>query len=99
MRTAGIRELKNHLSAYLRRLRPGQTIAITDRGRIVAELRAPAHGDAAGLRTDRYEALVEAGVIRRAPEAGDPLEDWPSPKLVKFPPGWAAALIDEDRGG
>jgi antitoxin (DNA-binding transcriptional repressor) of toxin-antitoxin stability system len=101
MRSAGIRELKNHLSEYLRRLRPGQVIAVTDRGRVVAELRAPATTDSAAHSplTGRYAALVEAGVIRRARESGDPLEAWPTPREVKLPAGSAATLLDEDRGG
>ena len=101
MRTAGIRELKNHLSEYLRRLRPGQIIAITDRGRVVAELRATNTTEAAArpALTGRYATLVEAGIIRPAREAGDPLEAWPTAKEVKLSAGSAAALIDEDRGG
>ena len=41
MRTVGIRELKNRLSTYLREARAGRTVAITDRGRVVAELTPP----------------------------------------------------------
>lgn len=38
-RTAvGVRELKSGLSSYLRRVRKGETIDITDRGQVVAEL-------------------------------------------------------------
>ena len=35
----GIRELRQHASRYLRRVRAGETITITDRGEPVAELR------------------------------------------------------------
>jgi antitoxin (DNA-binding transcriptional repressor) of toxin-antitoxin stability system len=93
--------LKNHLSEYLRGLRPGQVIAITDRGRVVAELRSTAGTNAVArpALTGRYATLVETGVIRPAREAGDPLEAWPTLKEVKLPAGSAAALIDEDRGG
>jgi antitoxin (DNA-binding transcriptional repressor) of toxin-antitoxin stability system len=41
MRTVGIRELKNSLSEYIRRIRAGETVLVTDRGEIVAELSAP----------------------------------------------------------
>lgn len=99
MRAAGIRELKNNLSRYLRRLKPGQVLAITDRGRVVAELRAPDTPAAAGAPVaQRYAHLVSSGVIRRAREAGDPLADWPSARAVRLPPGSVAALIEEDRG-
>jgi prevent-host-death family protein len=41
MRTVGLRELKNSLSRYIRDVRSGHTVAVTDRGRVVAELRPP----------------------------------------------------------
>ena len=37
--SVGIRELRNKLSAYIRRVRNGETILVTDRGQVVAELR------------------------------------------------------------
>ena len=41
LKAVGIRELKNRLSEYLREVRTGSTILITDRGTVVAELREP----------------------------------------------------------
>lgn len=41
MKTAGVRELKNRLSEYLREVRSGETVLVTDRGEVVAELRPP----------------------------------------------------------
>lgn len=99
MTSVGIRELKNNLSRYIRRLRRGEVIAVTDRGRVVAELQSPE--SAAGQpmsRTARYAELVAAGVIRPAVETGDPLADWPTTRTVALPRGTVAALIDEDRG-
>lgn len=93
MDSAGIRELKNHLSRYLRRVRAGEPIAVTEHGRVIAELRPPAtstHG------VDPYEALVARGALRPPLEQGDPLADWPDGSL-RLPAGTAAALIDEDR--
>jgi len=54
----GIRELKAHLSHYVRLVREGGRVVITDRGEEVAELRAftPA---SPGLRE-----LIESGVVR-----------------------------------
>lgn len=37
----GIRELKNRLSAYLRLVRDGEVVQITDRGTVIAEIRPP----------------------------------------------------------
>ena len=36
-----MRELKNRLSAYLRDVARGEVVLVTDRGRVVAELRRP----------------------------------------------------------
>lgn len=41
MVTVGIRELKNRLSKYLRMVRAGELVQVTDRGTVVAEIRAP----------------------------------------------------------
>ena len=41
MLSVGIRELKNHLSEYLRRVRLGESVRVTDRGEVVAELLPP----------------------------------------------------------
>jgi antitoxin (DNA-binding transcriptional repressor) of toxin-antitoxin stability system len=41
MKTVGIRELKNSLSEYLRRVRAGESVLVTDRGEVVAELAPP----------------------------------------------------------
>jgi prevent-host-death family protein len=38
MQTVGIKELKNKLSAYLRAVAAGETVVVTDRGQVVAEL-------------------------------------------------------------
>jgi antitoxin (DNA-binding transcriptional repressor) of toxin-antitoxin stability system len=40
--TVGTKELKNRLSHYLRRVRAGEVVRVTDRGRVVAEIRAVA---------------------------------------------------------
>ncbi|KPJ93620.1 MAG: hypothetical protein AMS18_05390 [Gemmatimonas sp. SG8_17] len=41
MKVVGIRELKNRLSEYLRLVRRGEDVLVTDRGAVVAELRRP----------------------------------------------------------
>ena len=96
MEYAGIRELKNNLSRYLKKLKPGHVIAITDRGRVVAELRSPDQNLAS--LPDAYARLVEQGVIRRASEKGDPLGNLGARRAAAAPRGTVAALIREDRG-
>lgn len=92
--TAGIRELKDNLSEYVRRAEAGERIAVTAHGRVVAML-VPADKVSRGRRRSRYDELVEQGVIRPAEERGDPLPGWTG---LGLPKGTAAALIDEDRG-
>jgi prevent-host-death family protein len=94
MVSAGIRDLKDNLSRYIRRIEAGERIAITAHGRVVAELVPP--GTSANRRAPtRFGELVAAGVIRPPLESGDPTEDWPD---IRLPPGTAAVLIDADRG-
>lgn len=96
MISAGIRDLKNNLSRYIRRLGVEKRIVVTDRGEAVAELRLP-EARANDPHTQRYAELVAAGLVRPAIDTGDPLADWPSTKELSLPPGTATALIDEDR--
>jgi prevent-host-death family protein len=94
MASTGIRQLKDNLSRYIRRVEAGERIAITAHGRVVAELVPP--GMAARRRgPSRFDELVAAGVIRPPFESGDPTEDWPDIRLAR---GTAAELIDADRG-
>jgi antitoxin (DNA-binding transcriptional repressor) of toxin-antitoxin stability system len=41
MRTVGLKVLKNKLSEYIRLVASGETVLVTDRDRVVAELRPP----------------------------------------------------------
>lgn len=92
--STGIRELKDNLSRFIRRIEAGERVTVTAHGRVVAELVPPAKGSR-GSRASRYEELIATGVIRPALETGDPLEGWPD---IRLPPGTAAELIDADRG-
>ena len=92
--STGIRELKDNLSRYIRRIEAGERIAITAHGRVVAELVPPGTARTSRGRS-RFDELVAAGVIRPPLEPGDPTEDWPD---IRLAPGTAAELIDADRG-
>jgi antitoxin (DNA-binding transcriptional repressor) of toxin-antitoxin stability system len=94
MTSAGIRELKDRLSHFIRHVEAGERIAITAHGRVVAELGPPGSKVEAGRRS-RFDELVAAGVIRPPLESGDPTEDWPE---IRLPAGTAAELLDADRG-
>lgn len=95
MKTVGLRELKNRLSEYVREVRSGQIVLVTDRGAVVAELIAPgSRQDQSGLP----EALVE--LARRGQvRIGDSNDEAAYPKLsCALKRRCAADLLDEERG-
>ena len=94
MTSTGIRELKNNLSRFIRRIEAGERVAITAHGRVVAELVPPGRS-ARTSPAGRWEELIAAGILHPPAEAGDPFEDWPD---IRLPAGTAAELIDSDRG-
>ncbi|HEY3290256.1 MAG TPA: type II toxin-antitoxin system prevent-host-death family antitoxin [Anaerolineae bacterium] len=86
--SVGVRELKTHLSKYLREVKLGKTIVITDHGKPVGRL-----GPAETSIRERLEALREAGIIT-----------WSGKDLVITPPTGAVIgtvsvsdLLIEDR--
>jgi antitoxin (DNA-binding transcriptional repressor) of toxin-antitoxin stability system len=95
MRTIGVRSLKATLSSVLRDVRRGDVFLITDRGRVVAELRSHGGDPAPQSHEDRaFARLAATGSLRVAErrEADYPL----SP--LRSEDGLAAAILDEARG-
>jgi prevent-host-death family protein len=90
-----VSELKAHLSEHIRRVKAGEEVLVTERGRAVAVL-APISSSEAG-RAD-LDALVEAGLVR-------PARRLPDERFWKLPrgsdPGGAVrdALLRERREG
>lgn len=66
MKSVGVKRLKARLSEYIRLVRTGETVLITDRDEVVAELR-PAHRQGPVRRSveERLQALAEAGELTR----------------------------------
>jgi len=91
--TVGIRELKDNLSHYVRRVEAGERVTVTANGRVVAELVPPRAGTRA-RPVPRFEALVNEGIVVAAEEHGDPTEGWP---VIRMVPGSVRKLIDQDR--
>jgi antitoxin (DNA-binding transcriptional repressor) of toxin-antitoxin stability system len=95
MKTIGVRELKARLSQALRDVAAGDVLLITDRGRVVAELRSP---DTAGRVVSPQERalarLAGDGHLRVAERPRHAYRTSP----LKSPKGLAQRLIDEDRG-
>lgn len=63
MPTAGVRELKDHLTRYLRRTRAGESVVVTDRGRPVAILGPIPESAPAEALELRLAQLAERGVL------------------------------------
>jgi hypothetical protein len=94
LKTVGIKELKNNLSAYLREVRRGVRVLVSDRNRIVAELHEPGVHYGTDEKVDPIlTAWVEAGVVTLPSRPKEPLPDSP----VRLPEGTALRLLDEDR--
>ena len=74
MKAVGIKQLKARLSEYLRLVKTGETVLITDRDEVVAELRPARRQSADGLSVeDQLQALADAGETTRPSR---PKGDW-----------------------
>jgi len=71
MRTVGIRELKNRLSEFLRLVQQGEVVLVTDRGRVIAELRQPTAAETATPYPLLARAALEGKVRQGAPNRPD----------------------------
>ena len=95
MRTVGIRELKAQLSRVLRDVQRGDTVLVTDRGRVVAELRRPDASQWVASPQERALArLASEGHLRMAAYPRALYQVSP----VSSPSGTARRLLDEERG-
>lgn len=86
MERIGVRELRQHASRYLAQVKAGQTVEVTERGRLIAKLVPPQPAETA------RDALVAEGHLRPATRSRSTL-----PAPVDLPdgvPSVAAALDD-----
>ena len=73
MRTVGIKVLKNKLSEYVRIAAAGETVLISDRDRVVAELVPPRPGRSPEVADAVLAQLVREGLVTPASHPpGDP---------------------------
>lgn len=96
MHAVGIRELKNKLSHYVRLVEAGESVLVTHRGSVVAELRPPYREDEGrSAVTTRLEELARrGGAVIGAPH--DPTLYEPRPRSMAE--GSAEELLDAERG-
>jgi prevent-host-death family protein len=90
--TVGVRELRQNLSKYLERVKEGETLTVTERGKEVARLvKSGPDVDPYYLRlAEKYGATIPKGdlveTIRRI-----------TPQLKSHPAGTTDAFLDESR--
>jgi len=93
-KTVGIKELKNNLSSYLRDVRSGATVLISDRNDVVAELHEP-YGQMSivGGMHPLLLAWAQSGLVQLPKREKQPLQLSP----IRKPEGTALNLLNEDR--
>jgi prevent-host-death family protein len=69
MQQIGVRELRQHASRFLARVRNGEVLEVTDRGTPVARL--------VPVPSDRWAALVAAGQVVAADDGVDVAQEAP----------------------
>ena len=91
----GVKELKNNLSAHLRDVQAGAVVLVSNRGRVVAELRQPG-ADALILAAEAQAVeWVREGRLTAPVARKELLEESP----IMLPEGTSGRLLDLDRGG
>lgn len=63
MRSVGIKVLKNKLSQYIRIASQGETVLVTDRDRVVAEITPPRAGGAEAITDSLLAEAVRKGWV------------------------------------
>lgn len=94
MTAVGVKELKDHLSEYLQRVRRGEAILITDRGSPVAVLHAAGNAESRTDVEDRIWGLVRDGKLLWG--GGKP-EGNPRPPRVRGKKTVADRVIEDRR--
>jgi antitoxin (DNA-binding transcriptional repressor) of toxin-antitoxin stability system len=94
LKTVGVRELKNRLSEYLREVRLGTTILVTDRGTAIAEIREPSMGGVPLADNSLLQAWIDQGKVRGPLAARRQV----SLSSLRLPDGASQALLDKERG-
>lgn len=104
MRTAGLRELKAKLAEYIRDVRRGETVLVTDRGQVVAEITPPGsrtQSPTPGNLAPRLVALAAEGRVQlptvtpaQVQKLREQLQQYRPAPL----PGLGQQMLDQERG-
>ncbi len=93
MRAVGVKELRDHLSEYVRLAHGGEVVLVTDRDRVVAELVAPRADRASSVSDARMAELLRTG-LARPPLC---LPEGAPPRLRIAPTASLLSELEEDR--
>jgi antitoxin (DNA-binding transcriptional repressor) of toxin-antitoxin stability system len=96
MKSVGVKELKAHLSAYLRMARSGELILVSDRNEVVAELGPVRHQlPQSGSVDATLDRLAQQGHVTRA---GLPKQGWSwTPRALGLPHDTVSQVLDDLR--
>jgi len=97
VKSVGVKQLKSRLSEYLRLVRSGEIVLVTDRDEVVAELR-PARRQFSGADSldELLDSLAERGELTRASLSKHRWK-W-NARGLGLTAGSAMAILDELRG-
>jgi prevent-host-death family protein len=93
METAAVSELKAKLSDYLKRVKAGEEVIVTERGKAIARV---VPFTRSGPTPAEYEEMVRAGIIRPA-ENREPLPPDFWDRVPKDPEGAVLKALLEER--
>ncbi len=83
---------------YLREVQAGEVVLVTDRGRVVAEVRPPLSAERAATPAElRLRQLVENGLVRPAASRKTRQPLWANWNGLRLPKGTAQRLLDAER--
>ena len=94
IKTVGIKNLKDHLSVYLREVQSGAIVLVTDRGNVIAEIHKPTIESKAQKHGSIHEEWVREN--RLIPPKVKKKKCPVSP--VKLREGVAMDLLNQERG-
>ena len=94
IKTVGIRRLKNSLSAYIREVKRGVVILVTDHGNVVAEIRTPLEEYSQVKAQKLKQEWIDTNKLHL------PIEEQKliTRSSITLPAGTASRILDLERG-
>jgi prevent-host-death family protein len=94
MHAVGLRDLKSRFNEYVRLVKTGEVVLVTDHGKVVAELRPPGASVVEEVSSPGLLALARQGGV----SIGSPNDPEGYPRFERVgSPGLVKRLLDEER--